>query len=60
MEIGNSVRLIQPVVKGEIKDTEYDKGEKQLRHLVEWKDESGDVHTRWFNESQLEVVKNAK
>ena len=60
MEIGNQVRLIQPVIAGEIKDTEYDKGAKQLRHLVEWTDADAEVQTRWFNESELEVVENAQ
>lgn len=60
MEIGNQVRLIQPVIAGEIKDTEYDKDAKQLRHLVEWQDNEGETQTRWFTESDLEVVENAQ
>lgn len=55
MEIGNSVKLIQPVIQGSIIDTEYDKDAKQLRHLVEWSDATGE-HSRWFTESELEVV----
>lgn len=55
MEIGNTVRLIQPVIEGEIKDTEYDKDAKQLRHLVEWTDADSNVQTRWFAEQQLEA-----
>lgn len=56
MEIGNQVRLIQPVVSGEVIDTEYDKDAKELRHLVQWTDEDGEQQTRWFVESQLETV----
>lgn len=56
MEIGNQVRLVQPVVAGEIVDTEYDKESKQLRHLVRWTDGQGDEQSRWFTEGQLEVV----
>lgn len=56
MEIGNQVRLVQPVVSGEIVDTEYDKESKQLRHLVRWTDGQGDERSRWFTEGQLEIV----
>lgn len=56
MEIGNVVRLVQPVIQGEIVDTEYDKDAKQLRHLVQWTDGAGDAQQRWFIESQLEVA----
>lgn len=56
MESGNEVRLVQPVIQGVIIDTEYDKDAKQLRHLVEWSNESGEGQKRWFVESELEVV----
>lgn len=56
MEIGNTVKLVQPVVQGEITDTQYNKESKQLEHLVEWIDAAGDAHQRWFVESQLEVA----
>ena len=54
MEIGSPVRLIQPVVQGEIVDTEYDKGSKSLRHLVAWTDADGNAQQRWFDAAQLE------
>ena len=57
MEIGQKARLIQPIIQGEIIDTEYDKDAKCLRHLVAYKDATGLKHQRWFWESQLEVVK---
>ena len=56
MEIGNTVRLVQPVIQGSIIDTEYDKDAKQLRHLVEWSDVAGDGQRRWFTEAELEIV----
>lgn len=56
MEIGKTVRLVQPVVQGEIIDTEYDKDTKQLRHLLSWVDADGETQNRWFTESQLELV----
>jgi hypothetical protein len=55
MEIGKTVKLKQPVVQGVIIDTEYDKGAKELKHLVELKDEEGDPKPVWFLESQLEL-----
>lgn len=56
VEIGNTVRLKQPVIQGPVIDTEYDKDAKCLRHLVEYTDEAGNTHNRWFSESELEVV----
>jgi len=56
LETGQTVRLIQPTIQGEIIDTEYDKDAKQLKHLVSWVDGDGEQQTRWFIESSLEVV----
>ena len=56
METGNVVRLIQPVIQGEIKDTEYNKDTQMLKHLVEYVGADGETHTRWFDENQLEVA----
>lgn len=56
MEVGNQVRLIQPVIQGQIIDTEYSKDDKSLVHLVEWTDTSGEGLRRWFKESELEIV----
>jgi len=54
MEIGQTAKLKQPVIKGVIVDTEYDKEAKELKHLVELKDANGDPMPRWFLESELE------
>lgn len=54
MEVGEIVKLIQPVIQGEIKDTEYNKDTKTLKHLVEYIGSDGETHTRWFDENQLE------
>ena len=56
MEIGNQVKLIQPVIQGEIKDTEYNKDSKELQHLLEWQDSAGNLCSRWFKESELELA----
>lgn len=56
MEINSFVRLIQPIIQGQIKDTQYNKDGRCLEHLVEWVDSEGDTHSRWFNEVELEIV----
>lgn len=56
MEVGNKARLIQPVIEGEVIDTEYDKTAKCLRHLLRYTDAAGETQTRWFLESELEAV----
>lgn len=56
MEEGQQVRLIQPVIQGQITDTRYNKDAKQLEHLVAYTDAQGETHERWFLESELEAV----
>lgn len=56
MEIGNTVKLKQPVIQGEIIDTEYNKDSKELHHLVSYNDANGAQQQRWFSESDLEVA----
>ena len=56
MEEGQTVRLIQPVVQGEISDTRYNKDAKCLEHLVTYTDSQGETQERWFLESELEAV----
>lgn len=56
MESGQTVRLIQPVIQGQISDTRYNKEAKCLEHLVGWTDANGNVHERWFTETELELI----
>lgn len=56
VEIGKTARLVQPVIQGEVIDTEYDKYAKMLRHLVRYTDPAGEEQTRWFTEEQLVEV----
>lgn len=56
MEEGQEVRLIQPVIQGQITDTRYNKDAKGLEHLVAYNDAQGETQERWFLETQLEVV----
>jgi len=54
LKVGQTTRLIQPVIEGEIVDTRYNKDAKELEHLLSWEDAGGDQQTRWFLESELE------
>lgn len=56
MEINNIVRLIQPVIQGQITDTQYNKDGRCLQHLVQWTDADNNTHTRWFDEAELAIV----
>lgn len=55
-DIGQQARLVQPVIQGEVKDTRYNKDARQLEHLLSYTDAAGEVHERWFLESELEGV----
>lgn len=55
MEIGNTVKVVAPVLSGPITDTRYNKDAKSLEHLVEFQMD-GEAHQRWFLERELEVV----
>ena len=54
MKKGKKVRLIQPVIEGEVVSTRYNEEKEGLEHLVEWTGSDGEVHQRWFAESDLE------
>jgi hypothetical protein len=55
MKTGATVRLIQPEIKGEVKERRINAAD-ETELLVEWTDASGEVVTRWFLETQLEVA----
>lgn len=57
VNIGETARLVQPVIQGEVMDTRFNKDANQLEHLVSYPDAEGDVQERWFLASDLEVVK---
>lgn len=54
MKKGTLVRLIQPEIKGTVKDRRFNKGD-EIELLVEW-DDNGQVTERWFDADQLEEV----
>lgn len=54
--IGQQARLKQPVVQGEVVDTNFNKTASELEHLISYTDADGELQQRWFLESQLETV----
>lgn len=58
MKQGNTVRLIQPIIQGEVKARRINTQTDELELLVEYKD--GEVLTqRWFDADLLELVQEA-
>lgn len=51
---GNKVRLIQPVIEGDVISGAFVDDEPQ--YLVEYADEVGEKHQRYFKPEQLEVL----
>lgn len=56
MKAGSTVRLIQPEIRGEIKERRLNPATDELEALVEWTDASGAKVQRWFDLNQLEEV----
>lgn len=55
MKVGSLVEVNTFVIKGKVVDTEYNKDQECLQHLVEYKDQDGDTQKVWFKEEQLKV-----
>lgn len=56
MRQGDTVRLIQPVIQGEVKARRINDLSDELELLVEWPGPDGEVVQRWFPADQLEKV----
>lgn len=56
MKAGSTVRLIQPEIKGQIKERRLNPATDELEALVVWTDASGAQVERWFDLDQLEEV----
>lgn len=56
-KLGNSVKVITPVITGKVIKTEYNEEAECIKHLVEFTGEDGEAHTRWYNEDELEGAK---
>lgn len=57
MRQGDTVRLVQPVIQGEVKARRINELSDELELLVEWTDADGQTTQRWFEAKQLEQVK---
>lgn len=56
---GNTVKLIQPVISGEIISKVIDGGDGEtLLFLVRWTDQHGQVQERHFKEDELELIQD--
>ena len=56
MRKGDTVRVIAPVLEGEITKVEFDDDADVKRFKVDLKDENGNSRERWLNENQVELV----
>ena len=53
---GQKVRLVAPIIEGSIADINYNKLTEELEYLLGYSSADGDLHQRWFSESDLEAV----
>lgn len=56
MKAGTTVRLIQPEIKGQVKERRINTATDDLELLVEWTDAEGQIVQRWFDADKLEVA----
>lgn len=56
MRVGTTVRLIQPVIEGEVKERRINPATDEIELLVEWPAADGQPVQRWFAAEQLEEV----
>jgi len=59
MKAGTTARLIQPEIKGQIKERRVTSAD-ELEYLLEWTETDGNTVARWFAAAQLEEVQNAE
>lgn len=53
---GTLVRQKIVVIEGTVAAYSVDQESGETQMLVEWTDEAGDVHSKYFKESEVEVV----
>lgn len=56
MKNGAVARLIQPEIRGQIIERRINPQTDNIELQLQWTDAAGEVHLRWFAESQLEEV----
>jgi hypothetical protein len=55
MKTGTTVRVVQPVIQGEVKERRINPETDELEMRVEWVEADAPVSS-WFNAEQLEEV----
>mgnify|MGYP000747613696 CR=1 FL=1 len=55
MKAGTTVRLIQPEIRGQVLERRVTPAD-DIELLVSYTDASGETHTRWFADEQIEEV----
>lgn len=53
---GSQVKLVQPIIQGEVLETRYNNDAESLERLVQYADVDGELQQRWFLDGQLEEV----
>jgi len=56
MKTGTTVRLIQPVIQGQVKERRINPATDEIELLVEWTGADGQPVQRWFDAAQLEEI----
>lgn len=56
MKTGTTARLIQPEIRGQIKERRINPTTDELELLLQWTDAAGNTVERWFDADQLEAV----
>jgi hypothetical protein len=57
IKLGTAVQQIVTPIIGVVVKKQFDETSDKFQFLVETKDSEGQVHSRWFDEDQLEETK---
>ena len=60
MKAGTPVRLVQPEIRGVVKERRIRPGGDELEMLVEWTNPQGEVLTRWFTSEQIQPTQEVQ
>lgn len=56
MKAGDTARLIQPVIEGQVMERRINPDTDDIELRLAWTDAAGERNERWFPEQQLEQV----
>lgn len=56
MKAGTTVRLVQPEIRGVVRERRINESTDEIDVLVEWTDPQGQTLSRWFSAAQLQEV----